>query len=92
MLPGVSRTGNLMLLWLFVIVVAIPRVGGVTDEFYQAMSHLFVGGMIGAAWGRGIHASLRGRDYGWAAVGLTVTEVIMALYTHGDQLKKFLGL
>lgn len=92
MLPGVNRTGNQFLLLLFVIVVAAPRVVGVTDEFYQAMSHLFVGGMIGAAWGRGIHASLKGRDYGWAAVALTVVEVIMALYTHGDKLTKFLGL
>lgn len=77
MIPGVDRKGNLALLVVFVILVALPRVVGVTDELYQASAHLFVGGMIGAAWGRGVHASLKPCDYAYAAFALTVVEVIM---------------
>jgi hypothetical protein len=82
MIPGVQRTGNLALLYIFIVLMALPRVAGVTDEFYQAMSHLFVGGMIGAAWGRGVHASLKGSDYGWGAFWLTMVEVTMFIITH----------
>jgi hypothetical protein len=86
MVPGIDRRVNLILLWLCIILVAVPRVAGVTGDLYKDLAHLFMGAMLGAAWGRGIQASLTGKDYVFGAIGLSIVEVVMALYTHGHRI------
>lgn len=57
-----------MVLAIFIILVTLPRVTGTTHDPYKAMAHVFAGGMVGAAWGRGVHASLKWEDYAFGAV------------------------
>lgn len=72
MVPGVSQRVNIVLLAAFSIVIALPIITSHTEQPYLAYFHAFSGGIIGAGWGRGIHASLEGKHYGMAGAFLFV--------------------
>lgn len=63
MVPGFSRTLNICLVWIFAMTIVIPILMGHTAQPYLASFHIFMGGMIGASWGRGVKASLKWQDY-----------------------------
>jgi hypothetical protein len=63
MLMGLSRYANQVLLVCFVVILCLPKMGGQAGQPFLAMYRVFMGGMIGAAWGRGVHASLTWQDY-----------------------------
>ena len=79
MVPCVSQRVNMLLLCVFAIVIATPIMTGHTEQPYLAYYHAFSGGIIGAAWGRGIHASLEGKHYGMAGVFLFVVWLFFVL-------------
>jgi hypothetical protein len=79
MVPGVSKRANIILLVVFTIVIALPIITGHTEQPYLAYYHIFSGGIIGAAWGRGVHASLEGRHYGMAGALLFVVWLFFVL-------------
>lgn len=79
MIPGISRQANLVILCLFSLVIAIPLLVKEPHQPYLHLYGLFLGGMIGAAWGRGIHASLRWQDYAIAAVVLAVVDIFFGI-------------
>jgi hypothetical protein len=82
MVPGLSRFWNQVLLAVFCFVIALPLLYGHSEQPYRGLYRAFMGGVIGAAWGRGIHASLTWEDYGVAAVILLVIEMV-ALHVDG---------
>lgn len=53
--------------------IGLLRVFGFKSESYQAIAHIFVGGLFGAALATGY------RDYWVMAVSLTVVEIIVFL-------------
>jgi hypothetical protein len=63
MLLGLSRYANQVLLVCFVVILCLPRMNGQESQPFLALYRTFMGGMIGAAWGRGVHASLHWQDY-----------------------------
>lgn len=80
MLPGLSRSSNQVLLAFFVAVIAMPRLTSHTDSHFRMAVYLFTGGMIGAAWGRGVHASLKWSDYaigGFILVAIELWRIIV---------------
>lgn len=84
MIPGLTRSGNVALLWVFALVIALPIIMGQTRQPYLGCYHVFLGGMIGSAWGRGVHASLHWQDYAFAALVLGVIEWLYVI--HGFHL------
>lgn len=52
------------------VVLALLRMAGYASEFFQAIAHVFVGGLF-AAW----IADRRNRKYLYLGIGLTVVEV-----------------
>ena len=55
------------------IVIGLLRVFGFKSEFYQAIAHVFVGGLFGAAIATG------NRQLWCLGIGLTVVEVVVFL-------------
>jgi hypothetical protein len=60
-------------MWAFVMALVVPILYGVDHQPFNGLVRMFAGGMVGAAWGRGVHASLEASDYaGGAMVLVTV--------------------
>lgn len=80
----------MLLLYIIAGVLAVIRISGHTSETYQAAAHLFVGGLIAAAY---INWNLPNVDiasisnlrsiakhYAWMATGLSIVEVACFLW------------
>jgi hypothetical protein len=66
--------------WLLILVsvlVGIPRVLGATHIAYQALAHLWVGGLFGAAF------ATRKPPFLSCAIGLTLLEILCFLASLG---------
>jgi uncharacterized membrane protein YdcZ (DUF606 family) len=59
------------------VLVGIPRALGIKHVAYQALAHLWVGGMFGAAF------ATRKPPYLSCAIGLTVLEILCFLASLG---------
>lgn len=70
-----------MILVLISIVFGALRVAGVKTSFFQALAHVWVGGLFGAWLERRTNWFAF-----WLAIGLTVLEVACAIY-----FKRFAG-
>lgn len=79
MIPGIGRKGNIVALALFSIIISIPVVMGPPIQPYLHAYGIFMGGMAGAAWGRGVQAELTAHDYAVAFMCLSILDALFVL-------------